>query len=100
MRIQENNLPENSTRLLWNYCIFYISHSGPNGQGTLITPQDIPDPTKQVMIQNLFGIFAMAGSNENEYAMKAIMRTLSLLQVGAMMMCLVVYVFCFNCNYS
>jgi len=53
---------------------------GPNGQGTLITPQDIPDPTKQVMIQNLFGIFAMAGSNENEYAMKAIMRTLSLLQ--------------------
>ena len=50
--------------------------------GTLITPQDIPDPTKQLMIQNLFGVFAIPGSTENEYAMKAIMRTLSLLQVG------------------
>ena len=50
--------------------------------GTLITPQDIPDPTKQLMIQNLFGVFALPGSTENEYAMKAIMRTLSLLQVG------------------
>jgi len=57
---------------------------GPNGAGTLIMPQDIPDATKQTLIQNLFAVFAIDGSKENEYAMKAIMRTLSLLQDQAM----------------
>lgn len=57
---------------------------GPNGAGTLITPQDIPDATKQTVIQNLFAVFSLSGSAENEYAMKAIMRTLSLLQDQAM----------------
>jgi len=53
---------------------------GPNGVGTMVTAQDITDPHKQALIQNLFDIFAISGSAENEYAMKAIMRTLSLLQ--------------------
>lgn len=44
-----------------------------------ITPADIQGST-EILLKNLFNVIDMSGSEENEYVMKAIMRTFSLLQ--------------------
>ncbi|CAG2168210.1 unnamed protein product [Oppiella nova] len=44
-----------------------------------IKPDDLT-PFMDPLLNGLFGIFSIPGSNENEYAMKAIMRSFSLLQ--------------------
>ncbi|XP_031553352.1 exportin-2-like [Actinia tenebrosa] len=49
------------------------------GGGVPITKEEVT-PIVNDLIQNLFGTLTIHGSEENEYVMKAIMRTLSLLQ--------------------
>uniref|UniRef100_A0A8C7VB56 Exportin-2 n=3 Tax=Oncorhynchus mykiss TaxID=8022 RepID=A0A8C7VB56_ONCMY len=51
---------------------------GPNNS-TLITPAEMAPFTEQ-LLNNLFKALALPGSSENEYIMKAIMRSFSLLQ--------------------
>uniref|UniRef100_A0A8C8GAA6 Exportin-2 n=1 Tax=Oncorhynchus tshawytscha TaxID=74940 RepID=A0A8C8GAA6_ONCTS len=51
---------------------------GPNNS-TLITPTEMAPFTEQ-LLNNLFKALALPGSSENEYIMKAIMRSFSLLQ--------------------
>ncbi|CAB1353828.1 unnamed protein product [Coregonus sp. 'balchen'] len=51
---------------------------GPNNS-TLITPAEMVPFTEQ-LLHNLFKALALPGSSENEYIMKAIMRSFSLLQ--------------------
>uniref|UniRef100_A0A3B3QS44 Exportin-2 n=1 Tax=Paramormyrops kingsleyae TaxID=1676925 RepID=A0A3B3QS44_9TELE len=51
---------------------------GPNNS-TLISPTEIAPFTEQ-LLNNLFKALALPGSSENEYIMKAIMRSFSLLQ--------------------
>ncbi|KAF3856376.1 hypothetical protein F7725_017099 [Dissostichus mawsoni] len=51
---------------------------GPNNS-TLITPAEMAPFTEQ-LLNNLFKALALPGSEENEYIMKAIMRSFSLLQ--------------------
>uniref|UniRef100_A0A3P9ABR0 Exportin-2 n=1 Tax=Esox lucius TaxID=8010 RepID=A0A3P9ABR0_ESOLU len=51
---------------------------GPNNS-TLITPVEMAPFTEQ-LLNNLFKALALPGSSENEYIMKAIMRSFSLLQ--------------------
>jgi len=79
-----SNLLKSSSVVVHSYAAHALERlftvPGPNGTGTLITPADIADDVKEAVIQNLFAVFGLTGSTENEYAMKAIMRTLSLLQ--------------------
>ncbi|KAI5718761.1 hypothetical protein M8J76_000021 [Diaphorina citri] len=65
----------------------YASHAidrvlvmrSPNGQGTLVTA-DVLAPLAADLYKNLLVIFTRPGSEENEYAMKCIMRSMSTLQ--------------------
>lgn len=50
----------------------------PSG-GSVITKEDIKDCSEQ-MLNNMFQVLTVTGSQENEYIMKAIMRSCSLLQ--------------------
>ncbi|KAG1687432.1 Exportin-2 [Nymphon striatum] len=52
----------------------------PSGKQTLISSADIRN-CAQNLLQNLFAVLELPGSAENQYVMRAIMRTFSLLQV-------------------
>lgn len=84
-----SSLPLLTNHLTASSCVVhtYAAHAverifmmrGPAGQ---VISASEAQPIVETLLKNLFGTMEMPGSMENEYVMKAIMRTFSLLQEG------------------